>query len=273
MPKLFAKSKKSKGGGELISLLWWFFALAFNLWLFWIVLNPSQKGIFGELVFSNLFNFFGISTYVLPFLMLYGVLALLIKLGKTNKGFFTLLFSISSILAFFSSILEFIKVKTANQSFNGGWIGYATENILSRIFGDVGALIFSFAFLVLGAKIAFGISWFKLFSELFERLKIDYKQWNVARDEFRARVRNLKEQKERKEKVYDVKSIPLQATIPNPQEKSKEINDSPLKKNTTETKEVKINTIKPEKSNKPAPMPEKKKTLNTICSKILICRI
>lgn len=221
MPKLLAaKSKKAEGRGGLAALLWWFFALAFNIWLFWIILNPAQKGILGEFVFSKLSGLFGLSIYLLPFLTLYGIIALLLKLGKPNKGLFTLLLAVSSILIFFSSILEFIKVKTSNLAFDGGWIGYAAESLLARIFGDIGALIFSFAFLVFGVQIAFKISWLKILSDLWDSIKIDYKQWNVARDEFASRLKIINEKKERKERVYDIKPVEAaSAQIENPQEK------------------------------------------------------
>lgn len=208
MPKLFApKNKKKYGGSSLSALLWWLFAIAANLWLFWIIINPAQKGLLGEIFFSNLKYFFGLSVYLLPFLTFYGAIAILIKLGKSDRGFLTLSFSIASILTCTSCILEFIKIKTANEGFNGGWIGYAIESLLAKIFGDAGALIFSMVFLLIGLQIAFKISWLKLLSKLWERIKIDYKQWSLARDELVARTRIIREKKQKNEKVYDIKPI------------------------------------------------------------------
>ncbi len=208
MPRLFApKNKKKAGGSGIAAFFWWMFAIAANLWLFWVIINPAQKGFLGEIFFSNLRDFFGLSVYLLPFLTLYGVIAILLKLGKPDKGLLTLSFSIISILASISCILEFIKIKTANEAFNGGWIGYAGESLLAKIFGDAGALIFSAAFLLIGLQIAFRISWLKLFSQLWERIKIDYRQWAVARDELAARTRILKEKKQKNERVYDVKPV------------------------------------------------------------------
>ncbi|MEW5951239.1 MAG: DNA translocase FtsK [Elusimicrobia bacterium] len=215
MPRLFApKTKKKDGGGGLSSIFWWLFSLSANIWLFWIILNPSQKGLFGDFIFSGLKNFFGLSVYILPFLTLYGIIALLLKLGKPNKGFITLIFAIASILTAISSIAEFVKIKTANDFFNGGWIGYAAESLLAKIFGSAGALIFSLAFLLLGIQIAFRISWVKFISDFWEKIKIDYKQWSVARDELAARTKILKEKKQKKEKVYDIKPVDTPGSAP-----------------------------------------------------------
>lgn len=240
MQKIFFSkaNKKKKTSSNLLNIFLWFFSLSFSIWLFWIILNPKQKGILGQFIFENLNSFFGKSVYILPFFLLYGEIAILINQGK---GIITFLLGSFFSLAFFSSILEFIRAKTGEIFFDGGWIGYFLDSLLKKIFGDIGSIIFSIAFFLLSLQIVFKISWTKLLSRLIETIKIDYKQWINARNDFKNKITALK----RENKSYDVKPITLNETK---QEKDTQIAIEAKEKPKIEIKDLKPkNQAEPEK--------------------------
>jgi S-DNA-T family DNA segregation ATPase FtsK/SpoIIIE len=209
MPNLFLKKNKPSKNSPLAAIFWWTAVLCFNTWFFWIIINPTQKGVLGNFIFDNLNRFLGLPVYLLPFLTFYGLIAILLKLGKPNKGIITLSSGIILLMISMSSILEFFKTNFVMDFFNGGTIGYLIQTILSKIFGNFGSFIFSFFLLIIGIQIVFKLSWSKLIMKLINQLKIDYKQWCISRDEFKSRLKTIKEKEEKKEKLYDLKPIPI----------------------------------------------------------------
>jgi len=207
MSKIFFSRQKSKKTSNIINGFYWLISLAISIWLFWIVINPNQKGFLGQIVFNALHDFLGKSLYLLPFFFLYGIIAILINIGKPNKGIITFSIGTISSLSFLSAIFEFIKLQTGNLFFDGGWVGYFLDSILRKIFGNATSIIFSIAFFLLSIQIVFKISWSKFLSSLYNTLKIDYKQWIMARNELKNKLKILKEKEEKKEKIYDTKQI------------------------------------------------------------------
>ncbi|PIS47065.1 MAG: hypothetical protein COT17_05365 [Elusimicrobia bacterium CG08_land_8_20_14_0_20_51_18] len=268
MYKLFStkpKTPKNARKSGFSEIFYWVATLSAVLWLFWIILNPSQKGIAGRLFFDSLHSFFGASVYFLPFLLLYGIIAILLRLGKPNKGIITLGAGIVFFLTALSSILDFARYKTQSRVFDGGYLGHFTDTALITVFGDAGSLIFSVALLILSAQIIFKISWGRLAASSMNALKIDYKQWTMARNEFRNKLKTIKDNEDRKEKVYDIKPVSLGAAPAPEHETPAQKGKKPAEKQEPAVKQEPqrppvqiLNSINPFKTEKARPAKEEK---------------
>ncbi|NLH39082.1 MAG: DNA translocase FtsK [Elusimicrobia bacterium] len=192
------KTKKKSGFSDVVC---WIVSIVFCIWLFWIIINPSQKGIIGNFVFNNLYAFMGPGIYIFPFLFFYGMVKILLKLGKPNKGFFSMLFGIVLTLSFLSSIMERIHYHFPQSNFDAGWIGYVIDTIMLKLFGDMGALIFSFGFMIIGINIIFEIKWMKLFEKIMVFIRKDWDEWKKAKEELNQKKNIIIEKEKNKEKT------------------------------------------------------------------------
>lgn len=177
--------KKQK---NTLSVFLWIFLISLSVYLFWIIINPQQKGVVGNFIFNTLKSFFGDSLYLFPFLFFYGSVRIMLKLGKPQKGILSLLAGIFTTMVALSSIFEFFHYKSILSSLEGGWIGYFTESVLRTLFGSIGGFIFSLAMIIIGLNIIFEIRWKELFIKSYEILKKDWQEWQKARAEFSARI-------------------------------------------------------------------------------------
>lgn len=192
---------KKKSRSSFLSAIYWIFSITFALWLFWIILNPSQKGIIGEFVFNKiLFPLFGNSIYIFPFVFFYGIIRILLRLGKPNKGILTMLTGSILILSFLSSIFSII-------SFNGGWIGHTLDTLLIELFGKVAGIIFSIGFIIIGINIIFEIKWAKLYENIKNLIIKDYQEWQHARMELSSKVKALSENKKNQTGIISIKPL------------------------------------------------------------------
>ena len=203
----FASSQAKKKASSLSYAVCWLLSLALSIWLIWIAFPGKRGGIVGSKVHEGLYNFFGSSSYLFPFLLLYGLAAILAKINKPHKGILTLAAGIVLILGAISAELGLIFTLSGNPAFDGGWLGYALEGLLSKIFGNFGVGLFSVVLLVAGVQLLFKISWRKALKKISSALADDYRSWAAARKELKAKL-NLVTEKEKSEgPFYDAKPI------------------------------------------------------------------
>ena len=192
----FASAQTKKKTSTLSYAIYWLVSLAFSIWLIWIAFAGSQGGIVGAKVHESLYNFFGFSSYLFPFLLLYGLAAILLNINKPHKGILTLATGIVLILAGISTELNLIATLSGYQASVGGWLGHVLEELLSKIFGDFGVGLFSVVLLIAGVQLLFKISWRKTLKKIVAALADDYRNWTAARKELKAKL-NLVTEKEK----------------------------------------------------------------------------
>lgn len=190
-----------KKQGNTLNVFLWIFLISLSIYLFWIIINPQQKGVVGNFIFNAMNSFFGYSLYLFPFLFFYGSIRIMLKIGKPQKGILSLFTGIFITMISISSISEFLHYTTILKSANGGWIGYFTESIFRTLFGSVGGFIFSLALLIVGINIIFEIKWKELFIKISDIIKKDWQEWKKARAEFSARIQSTNKKEEKKQKV------------------------------------------------------------------------
>ncbi|HAF95553.1 MAG: hypothetical protein A2021_08170 [Elusimicrobia bacterium GWF2_52_66] len=199
----FASAQAKKKTSTLSYAIYWLISLALSIWLIWIAFSGSRGGIVGGKVHEGLYNFFGFSSYLFPFLLLYGLAAILIKINKPHKGILTLALGIVLILGAISAELGLI----FPVSEHSGWLGYALSGMLSKMFGDVGAALGGIVLLIAGVQLLFKISWRKALKKISSALADDYRNWTAARKELKSKL-NLVTEKEKSEgPSYDAKPI------------------------------------------------------------------
>ena len=214
----FAQAKKK--ASNLSYAVYWLLSLALSVWLIWITFAGSRGGIVGVKVHEGLYNFFGFSSYLFPFLLLYGLAAILVKINKPHKGILTLAAGISFILGAISAGLGLISTVTGNPSFDGGWLGYALEGVLSKVFGNFGVGLFSAVLLITGIQLLFKISWRKALKKVSAALADDYRSWTAARKELKTRLNILTEKEKNGENVCAANPIPEAPSAPAREERA-----------------------------------------------------
>ena len=86
----FAASAKKKPGG-LSYVIYWLLSFSFSIWLIWLVFSSAAESSWiGGPVKAALVGFLGQTAYFFPFILLYGLVAILTKLNKPHKGVMTL---------------------------------------------------------------------------------------------------------------------------------------------------------------------------------------
>ncbi|HOJ86442.1 MAG TPA: DNA translocase FtsK 4TM domain-containing protein [Elusimicrobiales bacterium] len=241
-------SKKSTKSSGFMDIIYWTISVIFSIWLFWIIINPSQKGLIGNFVFSNLYSFFGNSVYFFPFLFFYGLMRILFKLGKPNKGIISMLFGTILILSFISAIME-------RSHFSGGWAGYFIDSLMIKLFGNIGSVIFSLGFILIGINIIFEVKWGKVFEKLKNTIQRDWEEWKKARAELNNKIKIIEEKKKSGEKVLSVK--PANEVIVKKEEKEIKPPEQPQVSDLVKTEETKKDKKQIEKNESKAQIKNK----------------
>ncbi|MEW6012121.1 MAG: DNA translocase FtsK 4TM domain-containing protein [Elusimicrobiota bacterium] len=241
-------SKKSTKSSGFMDIIYWTISVIFSIWLFWIIINPSQKGLIGNFVFSNLYSFFGNSVYFFPFLFFYGLMRILFKLGKPNKGIISMLFGTILILSFISAIME-------RSHFSGGWAGYFIDSLMIKLFGNIGSVIFSVGFILIGINIIFEVKWGKVFEKLKNTIQRDWEEWKKARAELNNKIKIIEEKKKSGEKVLSVK--PANEVIVKKEEKEIKPPEQPQVSDLVKTEETKKDKKQIEKNESKAQIKNK----------------
>jgi S-DNA-T family DNA segregation ATPase FtsK/SpoIIIE len=172
-------------------LLYWLLSFAFSIWLFWLLFTPVSKGRVGTVINEDLFAFFGpYNTYLLPCILLYGLVAILRKLNKPHKGILTLTLGTMMVLGATSTMLEFLGVHLFSRpAYYGGWLGYALDSQVSNMFGTPGAALFSIVIFFIGMQLLFKISWLSAWKTVSRTVADDYRNWSAARAQLNAKLK------------------------------------------------------------------------------------
>jgi S-DNA-T family DNA segregation ATPase FtsK/SpoIIIE len=207
LKRSFAAPGKKGAPSPFMGALYWILSFAFALWLIWLTFSRSPKGVVGESVSGALHGLLGQSAYLFPFIFLYGLSAILLKLGKPHKGLLTLTGGILLMLGALSSGLQLMGTAFPAAGFDGGHIGYFMEYALETMFGAPGAGVFSFALFLVGAQLLFKISWGKALKASWSAIAEDYRSWSQARRDLKAKLKLISE-KEGPQPKYEAKPIP-----------------------------------------------------------------
>ncbi len=207
----FAKNRASAQGKKKTSalsyVLYWAGAFAFSLWFIWVLFTSGTHGFIGDPVAAAFKDFLGNTAYLFPFIFLYGLVAILVNLKKPHKGVLTLTAGILMILGSMSAIIGLLSSRFGPEHFDGGWLGYFLEQNLSKMFGGVGAGLFSAVILFAGIQVLFKISWQNVLKTLSATVAADFRDWLQARRELNTRLKNISDKEQAEGQAYDVKPI------------------------------------------------------------------
>ncbi len=213
----FGKNRVTAQGRKKTSpfayALYWVGAFASTLWLAWVLFgSDGSGGALGDTVAAAFLAFLGKTAYLFPFIFLYGLVAILLKVNKPHKGVLTLTAGILLTLGAVSSGIQLLSTKFGpwEGSWNvaGGWLGYFLEQLLSKILGPMGAALASAVILFAGVQLLFKISWQRLLKTVSATLAADYRDWLSARRELTSRLKNISEKEQAEGPAYDAKPIP-----------------------------------------------------------------
>jgi len=211
----FAKNRATAQGkkkpSQFTYALYWVAAFAFSLWLAWVMFSSGPRGLLGDTVSTAFLAFLGKTAYFFPFIFLYGLVAILLKVNKPHKGVLTLTAGIFLTLGAVSAIIQLFSSKfgpwEGSWQVAGGWLGYFLEQALSKIGGPAGAVLGSLIILFAGVQLLFKISWQRLLKAVSSALASDWRDWFAARRELNSRLKNISEKEAAEGPVYDTKPI------------------------------------------------------------------
>ncbi|OGS14281.1 MAG: hypothetical protein A2234_11575 [Elusimicrobia bacterium RIFOXYA2_FULL_58_8] len=259
--RYFVKNRATAQGKKKTSAfayaLYWVGAFAFSLWLAWVLFSSGSRGLLGDTVATTFITFLGKTAYLFPFIFLYGLIAILLKVNKPHKGLLTLTSGIFLTLGAVSVILQLLSSKfgpwEGSWHVAGGWLGYFLEQILSKVLGPIGAALSSAVLLFAGVQLLFKVSWQRLLKVVSSTIASDYREWSAARRELNSRLKIISDKEQAQGPVYDVKPI----TEPPPVVRTK-----PAAPETPEFIPPKTQIVRPAKAREDspaAPAPDAKK--------------
>ncbi|HBA61933.1 MAG TPA: cell division protein FtsK [Elusimicrobia bacterium] len=203
--RLAAQGKKKPSAFSYA--LYWLGAFAFTLWLAWVMFSAGPRGTIGDAVHRGFLAFLGNTSYLFPFIFLYGLIAILVKLNKPHKGVLTLTAGIFMILGSLSAIIERLNTHFGPWLQAGGMLGSVIDEALFQMFGGVGAGLFSAVLLFAGVQLLFNISWRRVLKTVSAAVVSDYHNWAAARRELNARLKIISEKEQAEGPAYDAKPI------------------------------------------------------------------
>ena len=204
----FAAPGGKKKPGGLFYAVYWLLSFAFSVWFIWLLFSGTPKGIIGSAVSKGLFAFLGQTAYFFPLILLYGLIAILLKLNKPHKGVMTLILGAFMLLGSISSIIDLLSARFGAEVFDGGWLGYALEGILAKMFGSLGAALFSGVILFTGLQLLFKISWLKVYKTVSSAIAADYRDWAAARSQLKSRLKIISDKEASEGPAYTALPIP-----------------------------------------------------------------
>ena len=202
MPKYYytrkraAKKKTKKATNSLAWIRSTLFILAGALcvWLCAILWFPSQNnGALGNQVATYLRQVFGLSAGFIPLFLGYWLFQTI--RSKSASFLFFLLGSIVT-LSSLSSLFTFLKIVFEKSLISGGVVGEKVFFAFKSVAGSVGALLFSFAFLLVGIHMLFAIPWKTILVKTLDFVRNDYNNWMTSRAELKEKVKEGKETKQ-----------------------------------------------------------------------------
>jgi S-DNA-T family DNA segregation ATPase FtsK/SpoIIIE len=216
----FAKNRASGQGKKkpsaLLHVLYWLATFAFNLWLISILIF-GKGGRIGDSVASGFTWALGSTAYLFPFILLYGLIALLLNMNKPHKGVLTLTGGTFLILGSLSAAIERLNAHFGYPwQTGGGNLGHYTDELLCSMFGGVGAGLISVVLFFFGVQLLFNVSWRKVIKYVTSTAMDDYRNWASARRELKARLKIISEKEKAEGPAYEAKPIPEAAPAPKP---------------------------------------------------------
>lgn len=213
LKKHYVRTKK-KQNSPLTHVFYWLllFSFCLCLWFLWILLtDASAHGNIGDKVASLFLYLLGISAYIFPLVLLYGLAVILLNIEKPHKGILTMSSGIILILLSTTSLINRISDGLGIWKTAGGVVGSFFDKYLYGMFGSFGAvLIYLIAFFA-GAQLLFKIPWTKLISSAYTLVKEDYTNWVTARQELREKIKVIAEKEKLSAEPYkNLKPIPEQ---------------------------------------------------------------
>ncbi len=203
----FAASAKKKPGG-LSYVIYWLLSFSFSIWLIWLVFSSAAESSWiGGPVKAALVGFLGQTAYFFPFILLYGLVAILTKLNKPHKGVMTLTLGAFMLLGSISSIIDLLGSRFGAEVFDGGWLGYALEGVLAKMFGSLGAALFSGVILFAGLQLLFKISWLRVYKTVSSAIADDYRHWAAARKELKSKLKLISDKEVAEGPAYEARPI------------------------------------------------------------------
>ena len=203
-----ASAQGKKKTSALSYVLYWAGSFAFNIWLIWVLISSGPRGMVGDTVAGALTAFLGHTAYLFPFILLYGLVAILVNLNKPHKGALTLTAGTLMVLGAMSAMIELLSARFGPWESAGGWLGYFLGQVLTKMFGGVGAGLFSAVLFFGGVQLLFKISWRKVLKYASSAAIDDYRNWSAARRELKARLKIISEKEQAEGPAYDVAPIP-----------------------------------------------------------------
>ncbi|HAT72056.1 MAG TPA: cell division protein FtsK [Elusimicrobia bacterium] len=261
----FSKNRASAQGKKKTSALsyalYWAGAFAVNLWLIAVLMSAgSIGGNIGDGVKWAFMAFLGNTAYVFPFIFLYGLVAILMNLNKPHKGALTLTSGILLVLGAVSSLITLLSNHLGPWEFAGGWLGNFIDQVLTKMFGEVGAALFSAVLLFAGVQLLFKISWRKVLKTVSTAAMDDYRNWLSARRELNARLKIISEKEQAGGPAYDAKPIPEPPPVIRAVEKTPEAAPVFAEPKVVRAQETPAPSAQAPKATKPAEAAADKKT-------------
>ncbi len=203
-----ASAQGKKKASPFSYALYWLGAFSLSLWLIWVLVSSGPRGFIGDTVSGAFMAFLGNTAYLFPFIFLYGLIAILMNLNKPHKGVLTLTTGILLVLGSVSSLIQLMSEQFGPWKFAGGWLGYFLEQALSKMFGSVGAALFSSVLLFAGVQLLFKVSWKKVLKAVSSAAIDDYRNWSNAKRVLSATLKNISDKEAAEGPAYDAKPIP-----------------------------------------------------------------
>lgn len=179
-----ASKRKKKTPSELAAAARWLLAFCGTIYLSFLILFPQSSGTIGGEIGLNVFSALGGAAYVLPPLLLYG---LLLYFRTKAPGFIT--WGAGSVLVVCSATTLLAAVSRLTGGKGGGVAGAALYDFISGGLGGAGAWLIATALGLLGLQALFEVSWGRLTVNIAKYLVADYKNWLQARRELNEQLK------------------------------------------------------------------------------------
>jgi len=222
----FSKNRASAPGKKKTSalsyVLYWTGAFAFNLWLIVVLLSRGSHGKIGDWIKWAFTTFLGNTAYIFPFIFLYGLVAILVKLNKPHKGVLTLTAGILLTLGSISALIERLSTHFGPWQQAGGTLGHLLDEVLFTMFDDAGAALFSTVIFFAGIQLLFKISWQKVLKAVYTTIIDDCRSWLSARRELTTKLKIISEKELAEGQAFDAKPISEPPPVIRAKEKNQE---------------------------------------------------
>lgn len=199
------KKKPSSKGSGLWLIIAWIFSCAFFLWLTWVLWVGTVNGPLGETVSNALYKFFGQAAVFLPLFLLYWLWR---SVKYRTLAVLTLLFGTFLTLVGIGAEAALLKDIFTKSALSGGAAGGWLFGVMKSVSGRAGAALAGFVSVFIGAHILFNIAWVATVRKTIEIIRDDFVSWMSARAQFKAQVKEAKEELKAKNEKFEKENKP-----------------------------------------------------------------